>query len=796
MKFTALLLQLIAKSDKMLYYISGINNLFMDVKQGIKQLDIETKAKLLTGKGFWETADCESIGLDSVVLSDGPHGLRVQNGGANHLGLGKSLPATCYPTAATMACSWDEELCEELGRRLGEEAASQGVSMLLGPGLNVKRSPLCGRNFEYFSEDSYLSGKLAAAYVRGIQQKGVVSCIKHFAVNSREGGRMVMNAVVDEQTLRETYLTGFEIAVKEGKPNAVMTAYNKLNGVYCNENNRLLCGILRGEWGFDGLIVSDWGGTSDRVAAVRAGADLEMPAYNGSAEYIVQAVKSGELDEKCVDKCVERQLAFTTAAKSIERKPYDVQEHANFALSCAENSLVLLKNQDDALPLNRYEKVALIGQFAEKPRYQGAGSSQVNPTCLDNICGVMRRSGLNYIGYERGFNRFGQPSKRLIRRAEKLAKRADTLVVCLGLDEKSEAEGGDRKDFAFPENQVELLRALSALNKKIIVLLSCGSPVDMCWEKYCRGIIHCYLSGQSGAEAAVNALTGKINPSGRLAESYPYKLADVPCAKIYDNDAYKSDYAEGIYVGYKYYNALGVDVRYPFGYGLSYTTFEYDGFKITRQGVALKVKNTGEMEGATVVQAYVTSPRALENAPSELKAFKKVYLTAGEEREVFIPFDEYAFRVWDEKGNKWRKGGEYTVSIGENSRDILYCERLEIEGEPALAESEKQTYEKYFESRISPVQPRVTPEKGKLVATLSTELEDMKYCKGITAKVFYLLSVICSRSKDVVISNSMSHLPFRFIAVFMHLDFVQTQGLLEMCNGKFFRGLKKIIFKK
>ncbi|MGN0818443.1 MAG: glycoside hydrolase family 3 C-terminal domain-containing protein [Candidatus Coproplasma sp.] len=768
----------------------------MNVRQGIRQLDIGTKAKLLTGKSFWCSAECKEIGLDSFMLSDGPHGLRVQKRDANHLGLGKSLPATCYPTAATMACSWDTELCEELGRYLGEEAASQGSSVLLGPGLNVKRSPLCGRNFEYFSEDGYLSGKLAAAYVRGIQQNGVASCIKHFAVNSREDGRMIMDSVVDEQTLRETYLTGFEIAVKEGGAKAVMTAYNKVNGVYCNHNQRLIGDILRGEWGFDGLVVSDWGGTFDRVAAVKAGADLEMPYYGGSAGHIVRAVNSGELDERAVDACIERQCAFSSAAKRIVRKPFDVAEHSAFAQTCAENSLVLLKNDCGALPLGKGERVALIGQFADEPRYQGAGSSLVNPALLGNMRGAMADSGLNCIGYERGFHRFGRPSRRLISRAVRLARRADTLVVCLGLDEKSEAEGADRKDITFPENQVALLRALSALGKKIIVVLSCGSPVDMGWEKYCQGIIHCYLSGQSGAAAAVNALCGKVNPSGRLAESYPLKLSDVPCAKVYDNDAYRSDYAEGIYVGYKYYNTFGVEVKYPFGYGLSYTKFEYGGVEVSAEGVSLTVKNTGEMEGATVIQVYVKAPRALECSPSELKAFKKVKLGCGEEREIFIPFDEYAFRVWDEMTEGWKKDGIYTVSIGENSRDIFYT-RVVVIGDGATDEGEgKVAYEEYFESRISPDQPKKTYKRGELEATLMTEIEDLKYCKGLTAKIFWLIASVCARSKNVVIANSMTHLPLRFMAIFLHLDYVQTQGFIDMCNGKFFKGLKKIIFKR
>lgn len=383
----------------------------MNVKQAIRQLDIEVKANLLTGSGFWTTPACPEIGLDSVKLADGPHGMRVQSQKPSHLGLGSSLPATCFPTASAMACSWNTELCEELGKRLGEEAAYQGVSMVLGPSLNLKRSPLCGRNFEYFSEDPYLSGKLAAAYVRGIQANGVTSCIKHFAMNSRELGRMVCDSIADAQTVRETYLTGFEIAVKEGGAGAVMSAYNKINGTYCNENERLLNGILRGEWQFNGLVVSDWGGGRNSVAAVKAGADLEMPVCKMSAPEIISAVRSGELDEKAVDESVARLYSFVERAKRISRRPFDVKEHAAFARRCAEESVVLLKNADGALPLNNSEKVALIGEFAVRPRYQGAGSSLVNPTSLDNILGEIKKADLNFIGFARGLNALATAEK-------------------------------------------------------------------------------------------------------------------------------------------------------------------------------------------------------------------------------------------------------------------------------------------------------------------------------------------------------------------------------------------------
>ncbi|HIU79592.1 MAG TPA: glycoside hydrolase family 3 C-terminal domain-containing protein [Candidatus Coproplasma excrementipullorum] len=768
----------------------------MNDRQRIEKLSIEQKAKLLTGTGFWKSAECDDIGLEAFTMSDGPHGLRVQDKMPNHLGIGTSCPSTCFPTAVIMACSWDEELGEELGCYLGAEAAYMGVSMVLGPGLNIKRSPKCGRNFEYFSEDAYLSGKLAAAYVRGIQANGTASCIKHFAVNSRERARMVYDCRVDEQTLRETYLTGFEIAVKEGRPAAVMTAYNKVNGEYCNSSRNLVGDILRGEWGFDGLVVSDWGGTYDKAAAVEAGVDLEMPKCSFSAEEVVRAVKEGRLDEKFVNESVERQLNFSRRVRAADIKDVDWIAHSRFARRCAENSLVLLKNDDNALPLNTTERVALIGDFARNPRYQGAGSSLVNPTFLDNILGAMQNSSLNFVGFAKGFERRGGRNRRLLNGALKLAREADTLVVCLGLGEGMELESCDRTTIDLPRNQIELLLALAELGKKIVVVLSCGGVVDTNWDRYCSALIHAHLAGQSGGGAVVKALTGEINPSGRLAESFPLKEEDVPCHEIYNKYPYKMDFAEGIYVGYKYYNTFGIPVKYPFGYGLSYTTFAYSDACITDDGARVTVTNTGERDGATVVQMYIRAPRPeLKDSPAELKGFKKVFLAAGESAQVFIPFDDYSFRTWDIPSAGWREGGEYAVYLGENSANFFFEGRVSRGTAPAF-DGQPQTYEQYFESRISPVQPKRKLKKGELTADFMTEIYDLKYCKGFVARLFALISRIYSRSKDELLANSMNHLPIRFILLFLNYREIQAQGFIEACNGHFFKGIKKILFKK
>lgn len=775
----------------------------MEVKDAIRQLDIEKKARLLTGEGFWSTRGCAEIGLSAVKLSDGPNGMRVQEKRPNHLGLGGSLPATCYPTSSAVACTFNPALCEELGRHIGKEAAALGVSMVLGPGLNVKRSPLCGRNFEYFSEDSYLSGKIAAAYVRGIQSVGVSACVKHFAVNSREYARMYCDSRVDEQTLRETYLTGFEIAVKEGGANAVMTGYNYLNGEHCNQNTYLLGTVLRGEWGFDGLVVSDWGGSRGQVQAIKAGADLEMPMCDISAAEVVSAVKNGGLDERAVDKCVERIAEFAARSQSIVRDNFDREEHAEFAAKVAGESIVLLKNEGGALPLRADERVAVIGDFAAVPRYQGAGSSQIVPTSLDNILGVIEKSPLKIVGYERGFHRFGKGSKRLLRRAVKLAERADTLVICLGLDEDKEAEGCDRSDLNINKNQVELLKALHSLGKKTVVVLSCGSAVLTDWDAYCDGLLLAHLGGQSGARAAVAALWGWDNPSGRLAETYPLKQGDEPCAAVYSKSPFKSDYAEGIFVGYKYYNSLGVPVKYPFGYGLSYTSFSYGGYSVGTDGVKCTVTNTGKRAGATVVQAYVRAPRPeLEVSPFELKAFLKVHLRAGESKEVFLPFDKYAFRVWDKLARRFVAGGVYEVTVNSDSAHALYSQTVEItennlpEGCTfALYSNPKMSYKEYFDSHISPDECVYSPTKG-MTADMDTVVADLVYCKGLVAKIFGTVAKVSKKSKDKIRSVALDWLRVRALMQFMNLNDVQAEGFLLACNGHFFKGMKKLLSKK
>ncbi len=775
----------------------------MKLKDGIRQLDIETKAELLTGASYWETKGCPEIGLSATKLSDGPHGLRAQEKSPNHLGMGTSLPATCFPTASALASTFNEELCYEVGKRIAEEAVVYGVGMVLGPGLNIKRSPLNGRNFEYFSEDSYLSGKMAAAFVNGVQSKNVTACLKHFAANDREYSRMYYDSRMDEQTLRETYLTAFEIAVKEGKAGAVMSAYNKLNGEYCNQNSTLITDILRNEWGFDGLVVSDWGGSHDPVAALKAGADLEMPACKLSAPEIIDAVKNGELDEKIVDAAVERICDFGHRCDNIYRRPCDFTEHDFFAEKVAAESMVLLKNERRTLPLSKDEKVAVIGEFAKVPRYQGAGSSQVNPYYLDNILGVIEKSGLNYVGYARGFKRFGGKNEILALQALSLAKKADTVIFCLGTSERQEVEGCDRTNIEINRNQTDLLRRVAALGKKVVAVLCCGSAVRTDWDENANALLLAHLSGQSGARAVVKILTGEINPSGRLAESFPLKYSDCPCSSVYNLSPYKADYAEGIYVGYKYFNALDVPVKYPFGYGLSYTTFAITNGKVTREGASFSVVNKGDRDGATVVQVYVKSlARALKDSPFELKLYKKIYLRAGETQEVFLPFDNYSFRRWNAEQHRWEAGGKYEVTLNLDSIRAYHYGAVEItednvpEGCVYAAESkEKIEYENYFLSHITSDNAAPKSEGKRVIATYDTPVQELRRCKGLFGKLVWLVVWYNSHSKDRVKAASMDWLCTRSLIQFLDLSPSRAEGFFEACNGKFFKGMKKL-FKK
>ena len=647
-----------------------------DTKTIIQQLSLEQKCALLSGAATFKTRALPQYGIPAIWLSDGPHGLRKQAGPADHLGQNPSEPATCFPTASAVASSWDPALGEEIGRALGAEAAAQDVAVVLGPGLNTKRSPLCGRNFEYFSEDPYLSGKMAAAYIRGIQANGVAACPKHFAANSQELRRMATDSVVDERTLRELYLTNFEIAVKEGAPKTIMTSYNLVNGTYANENAHLLKEILRDDWGFAGAVVTDWGGSNDHALGVKNGSTLEMPAPGlDSVRELVRAVQDGKISEVDVNARLEELLTLvdsTTAAVEKAPKTIDWDAHHALARKAAAESIVLLKNKGGLLPLDPAAKVAVIGDFADKPRYQGAGSSLVNAPRVDSFRQVFEASGLRCAGYAKGFDRNGRPDPALQAEAVSLAEQADVVLLFLGLDEVKETEGLDRSDMKLAQNQIDLLLAVHRANPRLVVVLSCGSAVETGWASHCQALVWAGLSGQAGAGAVLDVLTGKVNPAGRLAETWPLHCEDNPSCKNFGRDGRTVEYREGLYVGYRYYQTAGVPVAYPFGYGLSYTAFEYSGLHATPEGVTLTVKNTGSLPGDEVVQVYVSKPDARIFRPmQELKGFARVHLEAGESRTVAIPLDDKAFRYWNDPAGRWAvEGGSYTVRVGASSEDI------------------------------------------------------------------------------------------------------------------------------
>ena len=654
----------------------------------IAKLNLEQKCALLSGAGTFTTRGYQKAGVPAITLSDGPNGVRKQAGAADHLGLNPSVPATCFPTAATVACSWDPALGEEIGRAMGEEAAAQEVSVLLGPGLNTKRSPLCGRNFEYFSEDPYLSGKMAAAYVRGIQSEGIAACPKHFAANSQELRRMASDSVLDERTLRELYLTGFEIVVKESAPKTIMSSYNLVNGTYANENAHLLQEILRGDWGFTGAVVTDWGGSNDHALGVKNGSTLEMPAPGGDAvRELLAAVQSGKISEADVDARLDELLTLvldTSAAVQKHSRSFDADAHHALARRAAAESTVLLQN-DGILPLAADTKVAILGDFAETPRYQGAGSSAVNSLKVDTVLENLAQSGLRVLGFAPGFDRRGMADAAKEAEAVALAKQADVAVLFLGLDEIKESEGLDRTDMKLADNQIALLKAVQQANPNTVVVLNAGSSLETPWLTHCRAVVYGALGGQAGAGAVLDVLTGKLNPCGKLAETWANCYEDTPVKDNFAGAGRTVQYREGLYVGYRYYQTAGVPVAFPFGHGLSYTSFAYSDLKASADGVTLTVTNTGDRAGAEIVQLYVAKPDAKIFRPAqELKGFAKVPLRPGESRTVVIPLDDKAFRYWNIQTDRWEiEGGQYELRVGASCADIRLTAAVEIAGTDA-----------------------------------------------------------------------------------------------------------------
>jgi len=680
-----------------------------NIETQITQLTLQEKVSLLSGANFWNTKAIQRVGIPSIILTDGPHGLRRQTGKADHLGISTSVPATCFPTAAALASSWDEQLLEKVGASIGAEAAATGVSVVLGPGLNIVRDPLAGRAFEYFSEDPYVSGKLAAALVNGLQSKGVAASPKHFAVNSQEHMRMSIDEVVDERTMREIYLEGFRRVIQESQPMLLMTSYNKVNGTYANENTHLLQDILKGEWGYKGAIVTDWGGNNDRVAGLKAGNTLEMPSTNGASDGdVLASLKNGSLDESVIDEHIRSllKLVYTTRDGIASAPAVDFTAHHQHAVDAARQSIVLLKNDNSILPLKAGAKIAVIGDFADTPRYQGAGSSLVNPTQLVSALEVFQKEdAISLVGYEMGFHRTGKASAALAQRAADLAKKADVAIVFVGLDEVKEAEGIDRESMQLPANQLALIEKIKTVQPNVVVVTAAGGALELPFADSVSALVHGSLGGQGIGQAVVDVLVGRHNPSGKLAVSYPYVYSDAPTSHYFPGKEASAEHREGLYVGYRYYETADVAVRYPFGYGLSYTSFSYSSISATETSVTFSITNDGSVAGSEIAQVYIRPPESGVFRPTrELKGFSKIFLQPGETKQVTVQFDEHTFAHYNTHAGDWLiAGGEYVVEVGASVRDIRLSASIRFDGEAISSSSDDSLLGSYYSGRVKGV---------------------------------------------------------------------------------------------
>lgn len=688
----------------------------------IEKMSLKQKADFASGYDYWHLESAQDLGLPQIMITDGPHGLRKQNPNGNSVGLGNSYPSTCMPPAATSACSWDENLLREEGEALAEECLQEKVSVILGPGTNIKRSPVCGRNFEYFSEDPLLAGKMSAGLINGCQSKGIGTSLKHFACNSQEAFRMIINEVIDERTMREIYFPAFEIAVKEAQPWTIMNSYNRINGVYASQNDWLQNKVARDEWGFEGLFVTDWGASVDRVPGLKAGTDLEMPSSGTlNAQRIIAAVENGELDEAVLDERIDMVVDLILKSKPALEKDFkfDIEEHHAVARKVAEGSMVLLKNDDNVLPLKEGQKIAVIGEMAKAPRYQGSGSSVINPTKLDNAYDSLVEAGVN-VTYAQGYYK-APPTKKdknrksdteLISEAAAAAKAADVAVVFIGLTEALEAEGYDRADIEIPAEHNTLVAEVVKANPNTVIVLAGGAVVHIPWIDNVKAVLNSGLGGQAGGSAVANILTGKVNPSGKTAETYPLSFEENPVYGNYPGQPVVSEHKESLYVGYRYYDTAKKDVLFPFGYGLSYTTFEYSDVKLSASEikdtdtveVSFKIKNTGSVDGAEIAQVYVADKASTIFRPEkELRAFTKVFLKAGEEKEVSLTLGKRAFAYYNVNIGDWHvETGEFDILVGASSRDIKLSAVIHVASTvDAEIPNYKETAPAYYTADIS-----------------------------------------------------------------------------------------------
>ena len=695
----------------------------------VGKMSLEQKAAFVSGYDYWHLEEAPELGLPKICITDGPHGLRKAKGkdyvpeegeskSSGGIGLGNSVPTTCFPPAATSSCSWDDDLLFEEGVAMAEECLKEKVSVILGPGTNIKRAPTCGRNFEYFSEDPYLAGKCSAAVINGVQSKGVGTSLKHFACNSQEAFRMVVNEVIDERTMREIYFPAFEIAVKESQPWTIMNSYNRINGVYASQNHWMQQEVLRDEWGFEGLIVTDWGASVDRVDGVKAGTDLEMPSSGTlNAKKIIAAVKDGTLDEAILDERVDTVVDLIVKSKPALEKShtYDKKAHHKIAQKVAEGSLVLLKNEDNILPIQAGQKVAVIGEMAKAPRYQGAGSSVINPTMVSNAFDELEALGVD-VTYAQGYYKT-VPSKKeqktrmteaqLTEEAINVAKNADVAVVFAGLTEDFEGEGYDRETINMPPNHNKLISDVAAANPNTIVVLAGGSVVLMPWLSEVKGLLNSGLGGQAVGAAVANILTGKVNPSGKTSETYPVSFEANPTFGNYPGGPVTSEHKESVYIGYRYYDSANEEVVFPFGFGLSYTTFEYSDIKLSADSikdtdtltVSFKIKNTGSVAGAEIAQVYVADKESTIFRPAkELKGYKKVFLNAGEEKEVSVELSKRAFAFYNVNINDWCvESGDFDIMVCASSRDVKLTATVNVEAPACEIPDYRATAPAYYD---------------------------------------------------------------------------------------------------
>jgi beta-glucosidase len=797
-----------------------------DIKSIISQMTLEEKASLCSGLNFWYLKGIERLGVPSIMVTDGPHGLRKQAGSSDHVGLNESVPATCFPTASALAATWNRDLVYKVGEALGEECLEEKVGVILGPGANIKRSPLCGRNFEYFSEDPYQSGEIAKSHINGVQSKGVGTSLKHYAVNNQEFRRMVIDAVVDERTLREIYLAGYEIAVKDSQPWTVMCAYNKVNGTYSCEHEYLMTEILKDEWGHEGLVVTDWGAMNDRVDSLVAGTELEMPgAPNGNDGMILAAVQSGGLNEDILDHSVERilELIFKVEGSLAQEYTYDRDAHHALARQVAGEGAVLLKNEGGVLPLHANAKIALVGQFAKHPRYQGSGSSLMNPTRVDNIYDeIVTLVGDENITYASGYVLKGDAvDEVLIQEAVEVAQSAEVVVICAGLTDMYEVEGLDREHMKLPQSHDALIEAIAKTHSKVVVALSNGSPVEMPWVDQVQVVLEAYLGGQAGAGAIADILFGEVNPSGKLAETFPIRLEDNPSYHYFPGGPKTVEYRESIYVGYRYYDTVGCEVLFPFGHGLSYTTFEYselhlDQDMITDDGtltVMLKVKNTGEVAGKEIIQLYVRDVDSTAFRPEkELKRFSKVSLDPGEITEVQFKLDKRTFAYYSTGLSSWHvETGVFEILVGASSRDIrLRASVMVKSSQPLAADVDRDKLAVYYDF------PKGTPvNQESFESLLGTPIPDNSAAEGepytINTPVGDMVDTFIGRQLYRFMAKQMAKMiegqedtptallleavgreaPLRIMLMSGSGSVTREmlEALLIMINGKFFKGL-------